>query len=439
MKIKISLLLICFLLLCGCSSTALGGNTLLRPPRATGDKAEIQDIIAAQAGGKYTFKYPQNGDNRSAIMMRQDKGNHEYAVALYSPDNDTKINVSIISCIKEQWKCIGTFQNTGSGVDRVIFADLNMDGTEEIIIGWSNYSNAQKTLTAYSVSDQAYEIAIEDTYDEMTIADMTADNSRDMILLSLGTQKDPPCIKVLQYSEKEKKPIARYAMELDPGVISFANITVGNIAQGQRGIVIDGEKSGGLLTSQVIYLDEEHNTLVNPLVTEDANPTARKDTIYSRDADKDAIIEVPVVTPLPAAEKENAANVCSITAWKQYSVSNAALGTKLNTVINYNDRYYFAMPNRWMNNAVTAVADPDTRQMTFYAWDSQKQAVGQKLLTIFRYTSEEWEQIDYQQLIPLEIEGQNAVFCARIFAAADEQLQIKEKEVIASARTFWTN
>ena len=288
MKIKkflISLCLVLTLALNGCSAV-LDGNTMLRPPRATGDKAEIQHIISQQAGGKYTFKYPQTGEYRSAITMKKQKSPSEFALALYSPDNDSKINVCIIAFTDSKWQCIGNFPNNGSGVDRVMFSDLNNDGTDEIIIGGTGYSNSQKTISAYYVSDTAYEIAIEDTYDEMVIADITDDNVDDIILMSLATQKNPATFKVLQYSEKEKKPIAKYSLETDPEVISLVNVTVGNIAQNQTGVVIDGAKNGNILTSQLIYFDGEN--LNNPLVTEDngiySNPTARKDTIYSRDS-----------------------------------------------------------------------------------------------------------------------------------------------------------
>ena len=447
MKPKKYFFLVCLavmLALSGCSAV-LDGNTMLRPPRATGDKAEIQNIISQQAGGKYTFKYPQTGGYRSAITMKTEKAVNEFALALYSPDNDSKINVCIIAFIDNKWQCIGNFANAGTGVDRVMFRDLNNDGTDEIIIGWTSYNNAQKTLSAYSVSDAAYEIALEDTYDEMLIEDVTGDDVSDIVLLSLSTQKNPSNFKVLQYSETEKKPVARYAVELDPETINFANITFGTIAQNQKGVVIDGEKNGGILSSQIIFFDENSNTFLNPLVTENengtfSNPTARKDTIYSRDADGDSIIETPVVTPLPAPTENTSLNICSITAWKQYSVYNKALGTKINTVINYNDRYYITIPNRWINNTVTAVTDTDTRKMTFYIWNSKTSSFGDKLLEISRYTKDEFANLDQTNIIRLNIENPNAVFCAEIFITnTDDGLNITVEEVLNSVHEFWKN
>ena len=56
--------------LAGCTSAGFDNTDLLRPPRATGDKAQIQEVIESKAGGDYTLKYPQNGEHRSAIITQ---------------------------------------------------------------------------------------------------------------------------------------------------------------------------------------------------------------------------------------------------------------------------------------------------------------------------------------------------------------------------------
>lgn len=230
---KISAMLIAagLLTLSGCSGLAADGNSLLRPPRPTGDKAAIQEIIAREAGGTYNLKYPQKGVNRSAITLRNENTDNEYALALYSTENDTKLNVSIIAYDQAEWKCLGTYTNNSSGVDRVLFYDINSDKREEIIIGWTNYNSAHKSLTAYSMdSEEVYEMTVDETYDELAIADMTNDAADDIILLSLSTQDTPSVATLLQYSDLDKRPVGKYSLELDSEVIAFSNIVVGDVA-----------------------------------------------------------------------------------------------------------------------------------------------------------------------------------------------------------------
>ena len=230
-KVSALLLSACLLTLSGCSGLAADGNSLLRPPRPTGDKAAIQEIIAREAGGAYNLKYPQRGVNRSAITLRNENTDNEYALALYSTENDTKLNVSIIAYAQSEWKCLGTYTNNSSGVDRVLFYDINADKREDIIIGWTSYNSAHKSLTAYSFnSDEAFEMSIDETYDDLAIVDLTNDSIDDIVLLSLSTQETPSSATLLQYSDQDKRPVGKYSLELDSEVIAFSNIVVGDVA-----------------------------------------------------------------------------------------------------------------------------------------------------------------------------------------------------------------
>ncbi len=430
----------------GCADTGFGDDTLLRPPRATGDEAKIQDIISEQAGGDYTLKYPQNGDNRSAVIMRK-FDDEKYAVALYATENDSKLNVSIIAYEEDDWKCIGTFNNSGTGVDRVIFDDIDSNGDDEIIIGWSTYDQNKKTLSAYSFENETVrEMTIDETYSSIAVSDITGDNVDDMILLSLSTSKTASQAKILQYSEQEKRPISKLnTLTLDSDVTEFSNVMVGKIDKNTKGIVIDGKKSGDILTTQIIYFDKKQNILVNPLVealdeNNTTNVTNRKDSMTSRDVDGDGIIEVPVVTQMSASTDKDASSICSLTSWKQISTADNSLKTKMSAVINYNDGYYFVMPDKWKNGAVTALSDADTRQLTFYVWNSSTGSLGDKLLILYRYTKYEWSDIDKRALFKLDDvkdKSTNAVFAAQIFNTnAQDKLNITEQEVKNSTKSI---
>lgn len=428
----------------GCADANFSDDALLRPPKTTGDEAAIQDIIGEQAGGNYTLKYPESGDNRSAIIMHESE-DAKCAVALYSTENDSKLNVSVILYGEKGWICNGTFNNGASGVDRVIFDDIDRNGTDDIIIGWSSYDPNKKTLSVYSIENETVrEMTVDETYSDIEISDITGDSVEDIILLSLSTSKNPSQVKLLQYSEQDKRLMKKFnVLRLDSDVTEFAKISVGKIDKNTTGIVIDGKKSGDLLSTQIIYFDKRKNVLVNPLVTlstegQQTNVTTRKDSVLSRDVDSDGIIEVPVVTQMPASTDQNASNICSLTSWKQFSAVDSTLVQELSEVINYNDGYSFSIPDKWKNGAVTALFDAETRQLTFYVWDSGTGSLGDRLLTLYRYTKYEWDDIDKRAVFTLDNlndKSPNPVFAAQIFRTdADDSLNITEKEVQNSLR-----
>ncbi len=524
------------LLLGGCSDAAMNGGSLLRPPRATGDKAAIQDIIAAEAGGSYSLKYPQKGENRSAIILRNENTDHEYALALYATENDTKLNVSIITYRADQnkWECIGTYANTGSGVDRVMFSDINGDKREEIIIGWTAYNSAQKSLTAYSFkSDEVYEMTVDTTYDELIVADITDDQSDDLILLSLSTQETPSVATLLQYSEQDKRPVGTYSLELDSDVISFANIVSGVVAvdtgmtlstsSGERtgtaqsssgensqyaavadtseslpevsaelsdelsftdedsdpahestsdnshedppdersagnqvpvinvtpknasrqrmrhGILVDGKRSDGTFCTQMIYFDVEKDELTDPInpsydktpAGQHINPTGRSEAVFSRDINGDGVLDIPIVSQMNASVDESGTAVCNQVSWNNYDAGEKKMVLALYTVMNVKDGYYVCLPDRW-NGKVTARSDAETRELSFYLWNTQTSSLGDKLLTIYRFSEQQWEGEEQNTYILLDIhvEKSKAVLAARLFTTnADDSLNLSADEI----------
>ena len=549
-KIAAALLLSLTLLTAGCSDASFGTDSMLRPPRATGDKAEIQDIITKEAGGSYTLKYPQAGDYRSAIIMRNENTKNEYAIALYATEKDTKLNTSVITYRDNTWECAGTFTNTGAGIDRVLFKDINGDKNEEIIIGWTAYNSARKTLTAYSITTEgAYEMKVDETYDELVVADVLNDHTDDLLLLSLSTQEAPSTATLLQYSEEKKRPIGKYSLELDPAVTSFTGILVDKVAVNTKGdgvkntatgapsqtgqssstkqesgkqesgkqeaskptsskpeaskptsskpeaskpasskpeaskptsskpetskeesskeesskeevskpapkpakatelnangVVLECSRIDNTLCTQMIYYDVELDELVNPLMVKSGtdaytNPTVRTDAVYSRDVNGDGVIDIPVVSQMMAEPDEASANVCSLTSWQNYDAGQRKMKTVMKTVVNLKDGYYFILPERWSGN-VTARSDVETRELTFYLWNSKTSSAGDKLLTICRFTEQQWEEADKKGLIRLEGEaaGGKAVFGARVFeTSARDELNIREQEVKDNFQTL---
>lgn len=383
--------------LCGCSDISFGEQTLLRPPRATGDQAEIQNIIKEQTGSSYTLKYPRKGEYRSAVtVFETGKDKKEYAVALYSTEKGTKQNISIISHEADGWKWVGGHTNTCTGIDRLIFDDINNDGKDEILVGWTTVNEGQNTLSAYSIEDENIrEMAISESYTDLVIADITENESRDIMLLTLKFNQAPSTAKLLQYSEQEKRPIAKLSIELDQEITRFANTMYGKITSAKNGIVIDGEKNGGMFSTQVIYYDTALQKLYNPLVTESdsgasSNVTTRKDMITSRDINGDGIIELPVVSQLPVPGGTVPSSVCSSVSWGIIDLEKGSLAHVISTVMNYKDSYYFIMPETW-NGKVTAVSDAGCRSMSFYLWSGKTDSFGDIMLRITRMSSAQWE------------------------------------------------
>ena len=122
--------------LSGCNITDFSAENLLRPPKAVGDEAEIEQLIAKTADSGYTLKYPKNGKFRSAIIMTDLDGNDSNeAVAFFRNSAETSsVHMLVMYSKDNSWEIASDNIFETTDIDSVDFADLTGNGKAEIIL-----------------------------------------------------------------------------------------------------------------------------------------------------------------------------------------------------------------------------------------------------------------------------------------------------------------
>lgn len=388
----------------------------MRPPRPTGDKADIQNIIETKAGAGFTFNYPQSGEYRSAITM-QDLNNDgsDEAIALFSSGSEnSKLNLMIMTKQSGTWKNIGNFTNGASGVDRMLFADINGDSQKELLIGWTSLGSNEKQLTIYAYEDDSVrEMTVDSTYSELASADFDNDGQSELILFTIAN-KEGSFAKYFKYSTKEKRPMLNSSVQLDAELTRIINVTVGMADSMTRAVFLDGETHSGSVSTQIIFWNSENEQLVNPLnvsnkSSENANISIRTSSTICKDINNDGIIEVPSVVTMPSGNKEDTSTICTLTTWNTYQRKTNSFTGVLNMVISYKEGYYIIMPDKWITEKdnkwptyVTARVNNNDRTMTFYEWlteDNSSGSIGEKLFTVYVYSQKEWNSEDSENKV----------------------------------------
>ncbi len=405
------MILICFMLsLSACSANFTGGTNMMRPPRPTGDKAAIQNLIESKAGAGLTYDYPQSGDYRSAITMQDlDNDGYDEAIALYSSGSDSsKLSLMIMTKADGEWKSVGSFTNSASGVDRMLFSDINGDSQKELLIGWTSLGDNEKKLTIYAYeNDSIREMTVDSTYTELASADFDNDEKDEIILFTIAKNDDGSFAKFFRYSTKEKRPMLYSSVILDSGLTRILNVTVGMADSTTKAVFLDGETHTGTNNTQIIFWDSKNEQLVNPLNTAVEGPTnntnisSRTSSTICKDINDDGIIEVPSVTTMPSGKNEDTATICILTTWNKYKKDTNTFTGVLSMVISYNEGYYIIFPDKWITDQdekwstyVTARINSDNRTMTFYEWNTDKNdagTLGNVLFTVYVYPHKEWD------------------------------------------------
>lgn len=362
----------------GCSFAGMSDSDLLQPPKATGTEAAIQNLLEKTTNGDYKLSYPQSGEYRSGIIMQDINGDsRKEAIALYKTSKDTSsINIMFMKETSGSWESIGSSTNANSDVDRLYFGDIDNDGYNEIIVGWSSYLTGgnQITMYDYNGNNTVSEILVNsDTrYIDMALMDITNEGVQDLVVLTTAVDEktSETTTTARLYSSCVDGNFSKVSeIKTNSNIISYSQILQGNIGENVNGLFMDGNTSNANeLITEVLYYSKEKQILVNPLdYTKTGgdveNITVRQTSTVCKDIDNDNIIEVP--SPYIPLIDDAVITPCPIIKWYKIISGDSTIKEAQQTVASYSDGFYFVLPDRWKGNIV-ASNDNTTRTTYFY-------------------------------------------------------------------------
>lgn len=427
-------------LLSGCVSSGFNNSDLLRPPRTTGDKAEIQELIEQNAGGDYTLKYPKDGSYRSAIINEDLDGDSvDEAIVFYRPSTDDEsTHLLFLKEINGEWEDVGDYSSPSSEVKKVEIGDITGDSKNEVIVGWTDKSESVCTLSVYTIGEKTTaEMTVDESCSQFLLADMTGEGRNSLMLFSLSMQNIDANAKMLQYDVQSKKMFTRSSVAMSNSANSFMDLKFGSISEEQSGVFVDTLSVSREGETQFIYWNEAESSLVNPLNTQNgaasSNPTFRaSDDIVSTDINDDGIVELPILSRMPHTSNENIDLVAFLSEWNHYDPSSDEMTEVFEAVTNPEMGYYFIIPDEW-KDIVTARYSLFGNSLTFYIWNEPQSnddednndeqpaeeatesegGVGDKLLTIQVFAAEEWTRSQNSEFIEIGSYG-DSVYAVNI-------------------------
>lgn len=378
-KLLLPVLIIIACLLLGSCSTGLDDENLLQPPKNTGREAAIQELIEKAAHGRYSLKYPNSGEYRSAIITVDLNGDEtDEAVAFYRNRLDDIVHMLVMRCVKDEWKTCTDFKTDYTEVDSISFADYNFDGVLDILAGFTTSGDINE-LNVFNVDlkkSMASKADFTANYSVFTTGDYDGDGGSEIITISLTSAESEATATLYDYDKKSLYPLSECSM--DTTVTTYEKVTTSLLDKKNTGVVVDGITDGGFNT-QILYFDPEDRSLVNyPYTTSKlSNQTFRSYAVMSRDFDDDSIIEIPVIkSDSNIADTENIAPVIS---WRSFTPMKNKLTEDARCMNNFDYGYYFRMPDYFFGSSVATLSE-DKKTMEIYSLNGDKK--GALILTI---------------------------------------------------------
>jgi len=427
-KLTAIILIIATMLLSGCSMLSLDSADIMCPPKATGNKADIQKILDKRTSGAYTLKYPKNGTHRSSIVTFDiDNDEDEEAIAFYSGDSETRIHALFMECKKNDYSVVEDIVFDANSIDRIDFCDVDSNGVYEVLVGYNSSSSSVNLLDIYTFGDKIKQLGSTYTYSSLVTGDMNNDKNDDILLLSHFSGDIPAQAKLVVYNYNGGLSEIGVT-DLDPDITQFASISYGQLSFGSYGVVIDGISSTGDYTTQIVLYDLTQGMLTNPLYSYSGYSSTRRTTpICSSDFDKDELIDIPVCSIMPYNQTEDTEAVNRRIDWSNYDPKTHTFNVVQFTLLCATDGYTLKLPQSW-NDTVTARYDKEKHETTVYAftYDKNNLVLTDKLLTIKTFDIDEY---DKQTSGYMEIMSTGSNTYAYLLGASDNYLSISGDEI----------
>ncbi|MBQ8084418.1 MAG: hypothetical protein IJ241_09620 [Clostridia bacterium] len=277
---------------------------VLSPPNPNGENRKLQQAFerAVGSGTEYKLQYPAEGEYRSAYVLYDIDGDEESeAVVFYSRTADEgSVRVHILDYVDDEWVSLIDTSGYGSRIDSVTFADLNNDGTSEVIFSWSlSGTDSSRTMTVHSVkldSKPELKTLSNMSYKAMGVYDMDNDGAKEILVLwNETTRKVQHNYAALMKMKGNSLQQVGDEISLDSTASVYDGVY---IQESQTPMAfVDALKDDNTMFTEVIWWDAAAQTLRAPFTDNDTHTnvsTLRASAIPVKDIDEDGLIEIPV-------------------------------------------------------------------------------------------------------------------------------------------------
>jgi hypothetical protein len=390
--LKLAAVLSAIVLMSGCS-VGIDVETLLRPPRPTGEQKEIQKALekyiyseqknqTPDAFGGYILKYPRSGDYRSAFVMKDLNGDGvDEAIVFYSYRKENiNVHLNLLRKNDNQWESVSDIEGASPDIDRVEFGDLNGDGLYEVITGWNIDNVSNRLLVLFDISSGALHEWYRELYTEYVIDGLTTTGWDDLLILLSNKAENVTTARLLQ-SKKGKDSVLHEVgfVRLDGYIQQFSNPVATSLTDTIKGVFVDGTRNSGGMVTELIYWDGKH--LRAPFYDRSKNKndlTYREALLPSMDIDGDGLVEWPITKSVIGYKNSDTDNVW-YTKWYGWDINTQKVKEVFSCIINMTDGYYLKIDNEW-DGMFTLSYDRASRTMSIYSLSDGK--AGERFLML---------------------------------------------------------
>ncbi len=397
--------------LCGCSLTDTSIDELMRPPQLSESRQQVQQALQTVLGTSYQLIAPSGGDYRSNINLQDlDGDGQNEAICFFTAGGIQLLDVLVLQKKESEWVQWGRFSSDATNVERLDFADLNGDGTKELVIGWSYLTGSEKLMEILQLDKERLSSRYKEKYSRFA---------------TLGEQVvviDQSAAAATLLGFLDRKLTSLSSVPIDSRITAFAAITVGKTTAGNPAVYLDAQLEDRTYHTEVLVINGE-KYLENKLLTEEALRCDRPWGIRCTDIDGDGVPEIPRTEPMG-----NGDSAAYYTHWSDFDGSK--LSEPLITYTSVSDQFYLEYPAHWQGKVFVR---QDSKMQRLYHFINRK---GEILYSLRAFTVTEYSQISASDGWIALIESTDKVIAYKTGAVAADQFAFTTAQWAAALHTY---
>lgn len=329
-------------LLGGCAFSA-GAEELYRlpglPPEYASLEARLNELQAA--GAEHIA--PASGSNLQSVQMVDlDGDGTQEAIAFFRRTGDEKpTKIYIFRAAGEEYEPYALIEGTASSIWSVSYADLDGDGSRELLIGYRTLSDVQM-LAVYALRGGEAELIFSSPYLRYAARDLDGDGVQELVLLR--SDANAYC-----YADCCAWDGAQYAITATQGLSVTAGelqrVTGGVLSGGESALFITGVTSGGYAVTDVLAV--RSGELCNLVCSEESGRSSAVSRFlqqYPADIDDDGVTELPEADAFLTRGEDD--EVFYAIRWLRFAIDGSST-LALRTFSEQRDGWTLDLPEQW--------------------------------------------------------------------------------------------
>ena len=360
-------------MLTGCS-VSINVDTMLTPPKLSGEQEQIYQALQEAEGSDIRLKYPKSGSYLSAFIVADiDNDAGEEAIVFYEKNSASGLRINILDKIGDRWQSICNRRAEGSEIEKVMISQLGSSDRINIIVGYSTANQSEKYLSVYAYENNYLEQPLTHSYALFDVAD-TGGTHPDLILLGAVSNAEPAYAAVYRLAEDDR--YHEYKYQFSDNYTDYQQLIYGRLSDDRIALYVDAATGTANLQTEILCLDSSSDAdtesdirLVNLLQRcgKSAEETIRRAGLASMDIDNDNVPEIPVQEVFRGYESAPESEQIRQTDW--LTMQENQVFTEYESYYNINDGYLFILPEPWQKH-VTVINNMTENEMQFCAYDA---------------------------------------------------------------------